>query len=245
MSFGPCCIQGYLHEGEPKGFFEEVNGVRSYVALTSSETDKTKALIILTDIFGIDVPNIQLLADSFALSTNLSVYLPDILNGDAIRLEDRISGKVKLEEWLKKHGKEETRPTLDRAVEGLRERGVERVGAVGYCFGGRYAVDLVLDGVVSVAAVAHPTMLETPKDIEFLNKTSAHFLWLNALQDFIFSKEKQDEAKRITVGNEKHKHVDFDAGHGFANRGDPHDPKIRAEADRAFKQAAGFVREHL
>lgn len=73
--------------------------------------------------------------------------------------------------------------------------------------GGRYTVDLVVDGAASVGVVAHPSLLETPKDIEDLNKSSGHFLWLNAGEDGMFNKEKQNQAREILKGNDKHKMV--------------------------------------
>ncbi|GAA5868034.1 hypothetical protein JCM8547_000785 [Rhodosporidiobolus lusitaniae] len=244
MALGSCCIQGYIHEGTPKGSFEELNGVRTYVALPSGEYDKTKAILFLTDIFGTELNNGKLLADSFA-ANGFAVYMPDYLNGDPIAKEDMNSGKVQLQDWFKNHGPEQTRPPLDKAVAAIKEKGVTTFGAIGYCLGARYTVDLIYAEVVSVGVVAHPSLLESPKDIEELNKSSAHFLWLNALEDYMFNKEKQEEAKKITAGNDKHKHVDFEGGHGFAIRGDPSDAKIRGEADRAFEEAVNWFKAHL
>lgn len=68
-------------------------------------------------------------------------------------------------------------------------------------------MDLVVDGAASVGVVAHPSLLETPKDIEDLNQSSGHFLWLNAGEDGMFNKEKQNQAREILKGNDKHKMV--------------------------------------
>lgn len=43
----------------PTGTFEEIGGVRSYVATPTVEYPKDKAILYLTDIFGIDLPNHQ------------------------------------------------------------------------------------------------------------------------------------------------------------------------------------------
>lgn len=67
--------------------------------------------------------------------------------------------------------------------------------------------DLVVDSAASVGVVAHPSLLEVPKDIEDLNRSSGYFLWLNAGDDYMFNKEKQDQAREIIKGNDKHKMV--------------------------------------
>jgi dienelactone hydrolase len=181
--------------------------------------------------------------------------MPDIIKGDAVSLGDYSSGKFDLMGWLGKHGKEVTRPEIDKVIEHLKGQGVQKFAAIGYCFGesvrgfqssseerfegkrslpssredsprkkrpspsltsstlgtllagGRYTVDLVVDGAASVGVVAHPSLLETPKDIEDLNKSSGHFLWLNAGEDGMFNKEKQNQAREILKGNDKHKMV--------------------------------------
>lgn len=72
----------------------------------------------------------------------------------------------KLEEWFPKHGPEQTRPPLDAAIVALREEGVTLFGATGYCFGGRYSVDLAIEGVTKAVALAHPSLIQAPGDFE-------------------------------------------------------------------------------
>ncbi|BGP20500.1 hypothetical protein JCM10213_007657 [Rhodosporidiobolus nylandii] len=244
MSLGSCCVSGYIHDGTPAGKFEELNGVKTYVALPSGDYDKTKALLFLTDIFGTELPNGQLLADSFA-KNGIPVYMPDILRGEPIAKEDLNSGKVDLMAWLGKHTQDYTRPVIDQTVEALKAQGVKEFAAIGYCFGGRYVVDLVFSETIKVGIVAHPSLLEVPKDIEELNKKPAYFLWLNALQDYMHTAEKQQQTREILKENPRHKHLDFEGGHGFAIRGDPNDEVERKEADRAFDESTKFIKEHL
>ncbi|GAA6017477.1 hypothetical protein JCM10207_008240 [Rhodosporidiobolus poonsookiae] len=239
---GPCCVQGYIHEGTPVGSIDP--STKAYVTLPSGDYDKTKALLFLTDIFGPELPNGQLLADSYA-KNGLATHMPDMTDGEPFKKQDLKFGQHKRTEWFARHGKERTRATIDRVIAQLKEQGVTRFAAVGYCWGARYAVDLVLEDLVSVAAVAHPSFINIPEDIEALGKTPAHFLWLHALQDFLMTAEKQKEVREILKDSPRHKHVDFDAGHTFAIRGDPADPHIRAEADRAFAEAVAFFKEHL
>lgn len=68
--------------------------------------------------------------------------------------------------WFGKHGAAETRPPLDAVIKALRTGGATVFGATGYCFGGRYAVDLALDDVTTAIAMSHPSLLQLPADFE-------------------------------------------------------------------------------
>ncbi|GAA5902465.1 hypothetical protein JCM6882_002760 [Rhodosporidiobolus microsporus] len=244
MSLGPCCVSGFIHEGTPTGKVVELNGVKTYVALPSGDYDKTKALLYLTDIFGIDLPNGLLLADSFA-KNGLPVYMPDMPNGDPVEKAALQSGKTTLPEWFSRHGRDVTRPPINKVIAALKEQGVKEFAAIGYCWGARYVVDLILDDEVKVGVVAHASLIEVPKDIEALDKKPVPFLWIMALQDYLLTPELQKQVKELLKDNKYHSFSDFDAAHGFSNRGDPNDPKIRAEADRAFEESLAFIKKHL
>lgn len=58
MSLGKCCVSGSIHEGEPTGEFIELSGHRVYVATPEEgKGSKDKALLFLTDVFGVDLIN--------------------------------------------------------------------------------------------------------------------------------------------------------------------------------------------
>lgn len=43
--------------------------------------------------------------------------------------------------WVGTHSPERVEPVIEAAIKGLKEElGVKKVGAVGYCFGGRYVI---------------------------------------------------------------------------------------------------------
>jgi dienelactone hydrolase len=68
--------------------------------------------------------------------------------------------------WLRTHGPTDTRPLLDAVIAALRSEGVTAFGATGYCFGGKYAVDLARENVTKAIAISHPGLLELPADFE-------------------------------------------------------------------------------
>ena len=105
-------------------------------------------LIFLSDIFGIS-KNSQLLADDFAANGYLTV-LPDLFDGDQILFSEMNSGKTDVASWLLRHSTNRTDTIVTKTMSYVRDvLGAKRVGAVGYCFGGK--VSLVFQNCFRVA----------------------------------------------------------------------------------------------
>lgn len=110
--------------------------VNTYITYPKDNKTPEKAIVFLTDIFGI-FPNSQLLADEFAKSGYLTV-IPDLFAGDQISVADMESGKADLPSWLPKHQPANVDPIVEASIKYVRETlGVKSVGAVGYCFGAK------------------------------------------------------------------------------------------------------------
>lgn len=110
--------------------------VDTYIVSPKDNKTPERAILFLTDIFGI-FPNAQLLADEFANSGYLTV-IPDLFQGDQIKLADMESGKADLGAWLPNHQTGAVDPVVEKTVKYMRESlGVKKIGAVGYCFGGK------------------------------------------------------------------------------------------------------------
>lgn len=140
-------------------------------------------------------------------------------------------GEFDLGAWFPHHGADVTRPPIDKVLRAMRDKGFTKVAAIGFCFGARYVVDLVLDvrfptplsvpartkadprspagtrqNAVQAAMVAHPSLLEVPADIEKLKESSVPFLWNNAGEDHGgFTPDVQKQARAILEGSAAHK----------------------------------------
>jgi dienelactone hydrolase len=113
--------------------------VETYIATPKDNKNPDKAIVFLTDIFGI-FSNAQLLADEFANNGYLTV-IPDLFQGDKIEVSAMESGKADLPAWLPNHQPANVDPVVESTLKYVRETlGVKKVGAVGYCFGGKVRV---------------------------------------------------------------------------------------------------------
>lgn len=82
MASCPDCKKGSILPGEPTG--RMVNG--AYFAAGPSEND-SRAIILLTDIFGLALVNSKLLADHFSKCLSADVWIPDMFDGEPSILE--------------------------------------------------------------------------------------------------------------------------------------------------------------
>jgi len=250
MSFCADCVKGVRHEGTPSGKWETIGEVECYVATPAGDYAKDKVVLFLTDIYGPQLPNAQLLADDFA-NNGFKTVAPDYLNGDFAPADALTPGSDwDISKWFPNHGSAQTRPPLDKVIAALKEQGVKKIAATGYCFGGRYVFDLAFDSVIDVSVVSHPSLLKVPDDIEKYASTAKAPLLINSCTvDSQFPPESQAIADKILKeGKFKpgYKREYFDGcTHGFAVRGDLSDPKVKAGKEGAFTAAVQWFQAHL
>ncbi|KAF7313081.1 Dienelactone hydrolase endo-1,3,1,4-beta-D-glucanase [Mycena kentingensis (nom. inval.)] len=152
--------------------------------------------------------------------------------------------------WFGRHTKEITRPIVDAVLKALKNDGVTKIAATGYCFGARYVFDLAFDGLIAVSVVSHPTGLSAPDDFNKYLATATAPLLINSCPiDQQFPMEAAAQADAV-LGDGKfapgYKRVHWDGcTHGFAVRGDLNDPKVKAGKEGAFKEAIEWFNARL
>lgn len=117
-------------------------------------------VLYLTDVFGIQLEQNKLLADSFARAGYV-VVAPDLFDGEPAP-EDLDQPGFNTTEFLAAHSPDVTDPIIAAAVQYMREDlGLDKIAATGYCFGGRYAFRFLAEGKgADVAFAAHPSALQ-------------------------------------------------------------------------------------
>ncbi|KAJ7173460.1 dienelactone hydrolase endo-1,3,1,4-beta-D-glucanase [Mycena filopes] len=238
MSFCKDCIKGVTHEGTAQGKIETIGGIESYVATPTVDYPKDKVILFLADAFGLPLINNKLLADDYA-EHGFKTIMPDILLGDPVPSDAMDPGmNFDVEGWLAKHTQVKTRPVIDKVIAALKAEGVTGFAAVGYCFGGRYVFDLAVDNITVASAVAHPSLLQIPADLEKYAASSKVPLLINSCTvDTQFPLEAQAKADELFANfGPGYKREYFEGcTHGFAVRGDLSDPKVKAGKEGAFK----------
>ncbi|SCU92495.1 LAME_0F00210g1_1 [Lachancea meyersii CBS 8951] len=226
---GKCCFTGSLHEGEASGAIKEAFGLETYITGSSSSA---KIIVILTDVFGLNLINTKLIADQFG-KAGYEVYVPDILFGEAI---EKVDESVNIQEFIHKHRPEVTRPIVDKFLLRLKEKlNPKFLGVIGYCFGAKYALDHIKAEapVANAAAIAHPSFIEV-NQLKVIGKSP---LLISAAQDdHIFPMELRHESEKTLIESGAVFRLDLfgNVSHGFAVRGDLSDPLVKYAKEKVF-----------
>ncbi|KAI0795812.1 alpha/beta-hydrolase [Abortiporus biennis] len=243
------CVSGVRHEGTPTGTFTTIDGVKVYIATPSGEFDKEKVLLYLPDVFGLELPNHQLLADDFALNGFRTVVL-DFFNGDPLPADALNPGSTyDFTAWIQKHMPPTKTELVQKVIDGLKAEGVKRFATTGYCYGARLGFDFAFKGETHVTVANHPSFLKSPEDLERYSTTTAPLLINSCEVDPQFPIEAQAKADEILGGGKFAPGYErtYWAGctHGFSVRGDLSDPKVKAGKEGAFKAAVEFIHKYL
>jgi len=228
------------------------NGIEAYVAEPKgSVVHKDTAILYLADVFSI-WQNSKLMADQFA-ANGYYCLLPDLFNKDPVLLNKPDDFDIMA--WLTKgtggnnpHTFEYVDPIVEAALKHLRAQGFKKIGAVGYCFGGKYVVrylgpSSVKGGGIDAGYTAHPSFV----DEDELAAIGGPLSISAAETDPIFPKEKRHKSEEILTAGGKTYQINLFQGveHGFAVRCDLSVKVQKFAKEQAFLQAIAWFDEYL
>ena len=277
----PPSLQGSIHRGQPQGKEETIHGLNTYVI--GNRTNPRGIIVMYSDVFGLALPNNKLIADAYAKSGEWLVYLPDFFQGDPLPLKvadvlipvdaakqsalskytGLLASMPSFIMWMTRHKEGPTDKVCMDFLHALRAatRGSQKIGMVGFCWGGRYALRAGLErNVVQVegknmpmvdAVVAlHPSNLSLPEDVESPVVPVSCAWGLEDTQVKIELKGKVEEihAKTERAGKKlpEMEHKVYKPGrHGFAVRGNPDDAMERACLEDSVTQVLDWFRRWL
>ncbi|KAK7888024.1 hypothetical protein LTR67_009419 [Exophiala xenobiotica] len=247
---GKCCYQGVKHEGEATGDFSTLGDFEIYTKYPENKSTE-KGILIITDVIGHRFVNAQLIADQFA-ANGYFVMMPDLFHGDPIPLNR--PGDFDIMKWM--HGEYSEKkiahlppvvdPIIDSCLVEMRTKyGCKKIGAVGYCFGGKYVVRHLRPdaGKIDAGYTAHPSFV----DADELRDMKGPLAISAAETDAIFPTEKRHETEQILkeVGLPYQINLYSGVEHGFAVRGDLNNRVHLYAKESAFLQAVQWFEEHL
>ncbi|KAH8105261.1 alpha/beta-hydrolase [Cristinia sonorae] len=248
MSLCKHCIAGVRWEGTAEGTTENIGGIECYVATPTVEYPKNKAVLFLTDVYGPNLINTQLLADDYA-KNGFKTIVPDLFDGDAIPLGALQTKDFDAQGWFARHSVATARPIVDKVLAALKEAGVTTIATSGYCYGARLCFDLAFEGISVATALAHPSFLQVPEDFEKYKQTNAPLLINTCTIDPQFPLESQQKADEVLGGGQfapGYRRAHWEGcTHGFAVRGSMDDPMTKAGKEGAFKTTVEFLMKHL
>jgi len=258
-------MSGVIQNGTPSGKVETIDGLQTYVA-APKDGSKAKTVIFIVDIFGWEFKNVRLMADNYA-KAGFYCYIPDIHKGDSLPIEFLQSVEPPLKDqeqaglidkakntatvattlppWLMRHPESTTKPLISSFIKAVRAiPGTGKIGAIGFCWGGRYTI-LAAHGVVDAAYACHPSLVAIPGDFEPVTKPLSLAL---GTKDSLLDQKQCGQildilAKKTDVPHEIQLYED--QIHGFALRGDWSSEKDKKAMDDAEKQGIEWFNKFL
>ncbi|KAL2128443.1 hypothetical protein VTI74DRAFT_9181 [Chaetomium olivicolor] len=168
-----CCLRYSLWSGTPTGTETTIPGVPNptYVARPASSptsSDPKTAILIIADMLGWTFPNVRLLADAFARELHTAVYVPDFFGGEVLPWDDILAGRfdrIDVAGFTQRNGRPVREPEILAFARALRGM-YDKLGAVGYCYGGwavcrlgagEFKGEMGGRGLVDCVSMGHPS----------------------------------------------------------------------------------------
>jgi dienelactone hydrolase len=240
------CVTGKFEQPTSASSLIEyaLDGVACVVAPCQGSANPRYAVVVCTDIFGMNLPNVQSLAQELAAAAGVEVYIPDLCLGEPCSPKD--FDMAQLPAWFSRHGDAQTLPVLKKVLRALRAGGKERIMTLGFCWGARYAV-LAAHGphpLVDAWAVAHPTKTSPP---DYAAAAPVPGLFLLAETDGMFPATAVAETRELLEGKGTYVFEGPYKGtsHGFVVRGDDSIPEVAEGRAAARAATAAFAKSQM
>ncbi|KAJ1427229.1 Dienelactone hydrolase [Sesbania bispinosa] len=153
MSGPQCCSNPpTLNPTAGAGHVQKLAGLDSYI---TGSPHSNLAILLISDIFGYEAPNLRKLADKVA-AAGYYVVVPDFLYGDPYNPQN---ADRPLTVWVKDHGTDKGFEDAKLIIEALKSKGVHAIGVAGFCWGAKVAVQLSKSTLIQAAVLLHPSFV--------------------------------------------------------------------------------------
>ncbi|KAK9281772.1 hypothetical protein L1049_004678 [Liquidambar formosana] len=159
MSGSQCCENPpTLSSSCGAGSVIEFGGLKTYV---TGPDDSKFAILLVSDVFGYEAPNLRKLADKVAAS-GFYVLVPDFFYGDPY-VPDNADKPISV--WRESHGTDKGFEDAKPVIAALKSKGISAIGAAGFCWGAKVVVELAKSDHIQAAVLLHPSRV-TVDDIK-------------------------------------------------------------------------------
>ncbi|TMW83528.1 hypothetical protein EJD97_001458 [Solanum chilense] len=240
VMLGPECCENppnYLSGGGGgAGHVQQLGGFNCYL---SGPLYSTRAIILVSDVFGYEAPKLRKLADKVA-AAGFYVVVPDFLRGDP-----RIPNDEKpLEVWIVDHGPDQGFEDAKPVIEALKSKGVTKIGAAGFCWGAKVVVELAKHAYIQAAVLLHPSFV-------VINDMHAVKIPISILGAEIDRRSPPELVKQFEMALNAKPEVDAfvkifpGVTHGWAVRYNDEDELAVKSAEESHQDMLGWFEKHL
>ncbi|XP_057415523.1 endo-1,3;1,4-beta-D-glucanase-like isoform X4 [Lotus japonicus] len=238
MSGPQCCSNPpTINPTAGAGHVEKFAGLDSY--LTGSPHSKL-AILLVSDIYGYEAPNLRNLADKVA-AAGYYVVVPDFFYGDPYNPEN---ANRPLPVWLKDHGTDKGFEVAKPIVEALKSKGVSAIGAAGFCWGAKVVVELAKSRLIQAAVQLHPSFVS----LDDINGVDIPIAILGAEIDKMSPPELLKQFEQVLTakpGVDSYVKIFPKVSHGWSVRYNIEDAEAVKAAEEAHQDMLDWFAKHL
>ncbi|KAE9404071.1 hypothetical protein BT96DRAFT_989795 [Gymnopus androsaceus JB14] len=230
MASCPDCKKGKVLPGEPAGTMVE----GAYFA-AGPEGNTSRAVILLTDIFGLPLVNSKILGKPPITVDKLKV--PERV-GERINWFSLIVNALPSLPAMVRNRPSTVYPRVETFIKNLKdEKKYEKLGTVGYCFGGTLAVMLAATDLLNTAVICHPGSI-TEQQVQAM-KIPSSWAVRRKTEELLASRKGKDTFVEYEFKDYK------GCVHGFAARPNLEYPEVKAGYEGAFEQTIQWFEKTL
>ncbi|KAG6840738.1 hypothetical protein C0991_004756 [Blastosporella zonata] len=260
----PECLTGEFLPGEPTGVLSTQG---AYLAAGPVQPSK-RAIVLLTDIFGLPLKNCKIIADHFAKELGCDVWVPDYFAGRPVaplskmKMLERAVGPMTTWDMIcfvfgmipNVPAFFASRPSVADAritsfVKAIQEeKKYDKIGCVGYCYGGSAAIRLGSTDLFQSVAIFHPG----PFTVDIAKSIKAPAFWGCAAVDRAVSSTLLEQTEAMYAarkGTDSFLDYEFKIYdgtlHGFAIRPDLTNHVVKEAYDAAVEHTVSWFNKTL
>ncbi|XP_073122146.1 endo-1,3;1,4-beta-D-glucanase-like [Henckelia pumila] len=159
MAGKQCCENPpALSSSSGVGQVKELGGLSCYI---TGPADSKFSVVLISDVFGYEAPNLRKLADKVAAAGFYTV-VPDFFGGD-IYVPENAERPISV--WIKDHGTDQGFEDAKPVIEALKSNGITKIAAAGFCWGAKVVVELAKHAYIQAGVLLHPSLV-TVEDIQ-------------------------------------------------------------------------------
>ncbi|KAG6918345.1 hypothetical protein DXG01_014994 [Tephrocybe rancida] len=255
----PDCTSGEFLPGEPTGALSTQG---AYLAAGPTQPSK-RSIVLLTDVFGLPLKNCKIIADHFSKELDCDVWVPDYFAGRPIMalsqmksIERATEGKFAAWEWIR-FVLVDILPNMpaffaSRASVFIKaiqeEKKYEKIGSVGYCFGGSATMRLGTTDLVQSVAIFHPSSFT----VGFAKTIKAAAFWGCAGVDRAVPQSLREQTEAMYASRKgTNSFIDYEfqlyegTFHGFAIRPNLTNPVVKERYEESLKHTVTWFNKTL